>query len=212
MKELFFFAGSSHAENNFVSSSYRSGFGEAAAAYNSTVAAAAAVEGSNNSLLLYGYNYMAAAAAASAAGGNNPYQFGPLLNHSYAAPYSNASEDTKSANGLTLGQVKQEPECSDGRTSRASSTSGSESLHQGGQAKSKFSRDERKARELGITFPIDDIINLPMDEFNDLLSKHELSEEQLNLCRDIRRRGKNKVSNDRTCWLAHTQVCLHLTH
>ena len=34
-----------------------------------------------------------------------------------------------------------------------------------------------------------------MDEFNDLLSKHELTEEQLTLCRDIRRRGKNKASN-----------------
>ena len=33
-----------------------------------------------------------------------------------------------------------------------------------------------------------------MDEFNDLLSKNELSEEQLNVCRDIRRRGKNKVA------------------
>ena len=39
-----------------------------------------------------------------------------------------------------------------------------------------------------------DIIDMPMDEFNDLLSKHELTEEQLTLCRDIRRRGKNKVS------------------
>ena len=43
---------------------------------------------------------------------------------------------------------------------------------------------------------IQDIVNLPMDEFNDLLSKRELTEEQLNLCRDIRRRGKNKVLND----------------
>ena len=42
-----------------------------------------------------------------------------------------------------------------------------------------------------------DIVNLPMDEFNDLLSKRELTEEQLNLCRDIRRRGKNKVSRRR---------------
>ena len=32
-----------------------------------------------------------------------------------------------------------------------------------------------------------------MDEFNDMLSKNELSEDQLNVCRDIRRRGKNKV-------------------
>ena len=34
-----------------------------------------------------------------------------------------------------------------------------------------------------------------MDEFNDLLSKNDLSEEQLNICRDIRRRGKNKVGS-----------------
>lgn len=33
-----------------------------------------------------------------------------------------------------------------------------------------------------------------MDEFNDLLSKNDLTEEQLNTCRDIRRRGKNKVA------------------
>ena len=46
-----------------------------------------------------------------------------------------------------------------------------------------------------------DIINLPMDEFNDLLSKHELTEEQLTLCRDIRRRGKNKVgTRKKTIW------------
>ena len=38
------------------------------------------------------------------------------------------------------------------------------------------------------------LVGLPMDEFNDLLSKNELSEEQLNVCRDIRRRGKNKVA------------------
>ena len=39
-----------------------------------------------------------------------------------------------------------------------------------------------------------DIVNPPMDEFNDMLSKEDLSEEQLNICRDIRRRGKNKVA------------------
>lgn len=39
-----------------------------------------------------------------------------------------------------------------------------------------------------------DIINLPMDEFNERLSKYDLSESQLTLIRDIRRRGKNKVA------------------
>ena len=79
----------------------------------------------------------------------------------------------------------------------------------------RLGKDEKLAREAGITFDVkvmmmvareacissdnhqqimfQDIVNLPMDEFNDLLSKRELTEEQLNLCRDIRRRGKNKV-------------------
>ena len=58
---------------------------------------------------------------------------------------------------------------------------------------SQMTRDERRALALSLPISVLDIINLPMDEFNDLLSKHELSEEQLTLCRDIRRRGKNKV-------------------
>lgn len=60
--------------------------------------------------------------------------------------------------------------------------------------KARLSKDEKIAREAGITFRVQEIINLPMDEFNDLLSKHDLSEDQLNMCRDIRRRGKNKVA------------------
>lgn len=55
-------------------------------------------------------------------------------------------------------------------------------------------KDEKVARDAGINFTIDQIVGLPMDEFNDLLSRHELTEEQLNMCRDIRRRGKNKVA------------------
>ena len=59
---------------------------------------------------------------------------------------------------------------------------------------SQMTRDERRALGLSLPISVADIINLPMDEFNDLLSKHELTEEQLTLCRDIRRRGKNKVN------------------
>jgi hypothetical protein len=29
-------------------------------------------------------------------------------------------------------------------------------------------------------------VGLPMDEFNDMLSREDLTEEQLNICRDIR--------------------------
>ena len=56
------------------------------------------------------------------------------------------------------------------------------------------SRDEKKARELNLPFAISEIVDLPIDGFNELVSRHTLTEAQMNLCRDIRRRGKNKVS------------------
>jgi len=59
----------------------------------------------------------------------------------------------------------------------------------------RLGKDEKIAREAGIRFNVkQEIVNSPMDECNDMLSKEELSEEQLNICRDIRRRGKNKVA------------------
>lgn len=57
-----------------------------------------------------------------------------------------------------------------------------------------LSRDQKRARALNVPITVDDIINLPMDEFNERLSKYDLSEAQLSLIRDIRRRGKNKVA------------------
>ncbi|XP_057681179.1 endoplasmic reticulum membrane sensor NFE2L1b isoform X2 [Corythoichthys intestinalis] len=56
------------------------------------------------------------------------------------------------------------------------------------------SRDERRARAMKIPFSNDKIVNLPVEEFNELLAKHQLSEAQLALVRDIRRRGKNKMA------------------
>lgn len=58
----------------------------------------------------------------------------------------------------------------------------------------QMSRDEHRARAMKIPFTNDKIINLPVEEFNELLSKHQLSEAQLSLIRDIRRRGKNKMA------------------
>lgn len=58
----------------------------------------------------------------------------------------------------------------------------------------QLTRDEKRARNLNIPITVFDVINLPMDEFNERLSKYDLSETQLSLIRDIRRRGKNKVA------------------
>ncbi|MCJ8739239.1 hypothetical protein PDJAM_G00044940 [Pangasius djambal] len=57
-----------------------------------------------------------------------------------------------------------------------------------------YTRDEKRARAMRIPFSTDHIINLPVEEFNELLAKNHLSEAQLTLIRDIRRRGKNKVA------------------
>ncbi|XP_041038395.1 transcription factor NF-E2 45 kDa subunit-like [Carcharodon carcharias] len=55
-------------------------------------------------------------------------------------------------------------------------------------------RDERRAQALRIPLATEAMVNLPVDDFNELVSRHRLSEQQLTLARDIRRRGKNKVA------------------
>lgn len=61
-------------------------------------------------------------------------------------------------------------------------------------SETRLSRDEERARALQIPFPVDVIINLPVDDFNEMMAKQQLNEAQLALVRDIRRRGKNKVA------------------
>ncbi|XP_058801152.1 segmentation protein cap'n'collar isoform X2 [Phymastichus coffea] len=62
------------------------------------------------------------------------------------------------------------------------------------EADEHMTRDEKRARALNVPISVNDIINLPMDEFNERLSKYDLNDNQLGLIRDIRRRGKNKVA------------------
>ena len=45
-----------------------------------------------------------------------------------------------------------------------------------------------------IPLTIKEIIYSSMEEINDLFASHDVTEEQINICRDIRRRGKNKES------------------
>nr|XP_034985480.1 nuclear factor erythroid 2-related factor 3 [Zootoca vivipara]XP_034985481.1 nuclear factor erythroid 2-related factor 3 [Zootoca vivipara]XP_034985482.1 nuclear factor erythroid 2-related factor 3 [Zootoca vivipara]XP_034985483.1 nuclear factor erythroid 2-related factor 3 [Zootoca vivipara]XP_034985484.1 nuclear factor erythroid 2-related factor 3 [Zootoca vivipara] len=64
----------------------------------------------------------------------------------------------------------------------------------GDNAERNQSRDEYRAEALRIPFSVNDIVTLPVDSFNSLLSKYYLTDNQLSLIRDIRRRGKNKVA------------------
>ncbi|KAM3854909.1 nuclear factor erythroid 2-related factor 2 isoform 2-T2 [Vipera latastei] len=62
------------------------------------------------------------------------------------------------------------------------------------QQEAHLTRDELRAKALQIPFPVEKIINLPVDDFNEMMSKQQFNEAQLTLIRDIRRRGKNKVA------------------
>jgi len=55
-------------------------------------------------------------------------------------------------------------------------------------------RDELKAKKMKLPFTVYDIINSPVDTFNEMLTRPGLSTDQIKLCHDIRRRGKNKVA------------------
>ncbi|XP_040187251.1 endoplasmic reticulum membrane sensor NFE2L1 isoform X1 [Rana temporaria] len=81
-------------------------------------------------------------------------------------------------------EPEEEPEPSMGRGSRRSS----------GFIDRQAGRDEQRARAMKIPFSNEKIINLPVEEFNELLTKYQLTEAQLCLVRDIRRRGKNKMA------------------
>ncbi|XP_067891597.1 nuclear factor erythroid 2-related factor 2-like isoform X2 [Heterodontus francisci] len=58
----------------------------------------------------------------------------------------------------------------------------------------RLTRDEQRAKALNVPFSVRKIVNLPVDDFNEMVSKYQLGEAQLALIRDIRRRGKNKVA------------------
>lgn len=57
-----------------------------------------------------------------------------------------------------------------------------------------LSRDELRARAMCIPFSVLQIVNMPVEEFLEVLDGHGFSPEQVTLLRDIRRRGKNKLA------------------
>jgi nuclear factor erythroid 2-related factor 1/3 len=71
------------------------------------------------------------------------------------------------------------------------------------------SRDEKRVKSLKIPFTTDEIIHSPVEQFNEMLTKYQLSEPQLQLIRDIRRRGKNKVAAQ-NCRKRKLEVINHL--
>ena len=133
----------------------------------------------------------------SACPASNPYLGGPNI----TPPFNMTGELAEAKRRHQDSSSSSESESSQGSHHRAESHSRSGGI--------RLNKDEKLARENGIQLSIkvqpqlynhflsnilqQDIVDPPMDEFNDMLSKEDLTEEQLNICRDIRRRGKNKV-------------------
>lgn len=72
------------------------------------------------------------------------------------------------------------------------------------------SRDEKRAMELGIPLTMSEMIDTPVEEFNELMSRHKLNDAQLQLIRDIRRRGKNKIAAQ-NCRRRKLDVITHMS-
>lgn len=105
--------------------------------------------------------------------------------HTYNQPWSSAS--SPSLGKMPTRQIKSSLRHDNGKPyHRSSSRHISETK--------MWSRDELRARTLKVPFSNELIVNLPVEEFNDLLASFQLSEDQLSLIRDIRRRGKNKIA------------------
>ncbi|KAM9838827.1 nuclear factor erythroid 2-related factor 3 [Aulostomus maculatus] len=58
----------------------------------------------------------------------------------------------------------------------------------------ELSRDELRARAMCIPFSALQIVNMPVEEFLEVVDCHSFTPEQVTLLRDIRRRGKNKLA------------------
>lgn len=74
------------------------------------------------------------------------------------------------------------------------SISGSSSGGQDALSRANQSRDEQALRDAHIELGIEEVVDSSADEFNELIRVNEFTPEQVNLLKDIRRRGKNKVA------------------
>uniref|UniRef100_S4RI79 Nuclear factor, erythroid 2-like 2a n=1 Tax=Petromyzon marinus TaxID=7757 RepID=S4RI79_PETMA len=113
--------------------------------------------------------------------------------HYSSSSPGNDEKQRRNPSGKKSKLSRSDPAASDGSAKRpvARDKSGCYPTSKGG---GRLSRDERKAQSLKIPFSVADIVNLPVDDFVGLLSRHQLNDSQLALVRDIRRRGKNKVA------------------
>merc|ERR1719282_2280181 len=117
---------------------------------------------------------------------------GSQFSDAYNPGFNSRAFENDHSYGIT---TKLEPGLLEPTTSRrrnVSESSGYSSMTE--EVSSARCRDEIKAKKMKLPFLVHDIINSPVDVFNEMLVRPGLSSEQIQLCKDIRRRGKNKVA------------------
>ncbi|XP_055342521.1 uncharacterized protein LOC129591041 isoform X2 [Paramacrobiotus metropolitanus] len=120
--------------------------------------------------------------------------FAARHNHSYAR-HERTLQSRESSEEMGSASAAESSGSTQGR-----SRGGSVSIT--GELRSRPNRDDRAASELGLPVSAEEIVNMPVEEFNSLVSGQgagmglslALSQEQIQLMKDIRRRGKNKVA------------------
>jgi hypothetical protein len=58
----------------------------------------------------------------------------------------------------------------------------------------RISKDEQLLNDYRISYTLDTIVNSEVDDFNEILKDEDLTADQISVIKDIRKRGKNKVS------------------